>query len=215
MFVLSLLEGENLQHVSMSSAPNLEKAKELLIIALNTLDKISDKIECETTPDEIPRHSLINELDAIKDQEPWSAEDLFKTSVDFLQPILKQISIPLVFTNGDNQPANFLTNGREITGFVDFEKACFRDPLMGLAKYPVYDLHPLNRAGFVDMYLDIKGYARTDFASRLALMCLVTLQREIPIQATSVEEQRYQNHVIQLLKDSITRIHRQNQPENR
>jgi aminoglycoside phosphotransferase len=204
--VLSLLEGENLQHFSMRSKGHLEKSKALLITALSTLDKVTGDIERETTPDIVPRHSLMDELAAIKDQSPWNSEGLFRKAVDVLQPILEKITTPLVFTNGDYQPANFLTDGAKITGFVDFEKACFRDPLMGIAKYPVYDLHPLNKAGFVDSYLDTREYDRTDFASRLALMCLITLQREIPVRTTSEGEQTYLTHVTHLLKEAMTTI---------
>ena len=81
---------------------------------------------------------------------------------------------------GTHQPANFLTDGERVTGFLDFEVACFRDPLMGIAKYPVYDLHPLNKAGFVDLYLTSKGLDHTDFAPRLALMCLETCSEVCP-----------------------------------
>ena len=74
---------------------------------------------------------------------------------------------------------------------------------MGIAKYPVYDLHPLNKAGFVDFYLEAKGYDHTDFAPRLALMCLTTLQKEISLRPTNAGEESYQRHVLQLLRDSI------------
>ena len=66
-----------------------------------------------------------------------------------------------------HQPANFLTDGKTVTGFLDFEDACFRDHLLSIAKYPVYDLHPFDKAGFVDLYLDSMGLDRSDFAPRL------------------------------------------------
>ena len=126
--------------------------------------------------------------------------------ISCLRPRIERIATPLSFTNGDHQPANFLTDGERITGFLDFENACFRDPLMGIAKYPVYDLHPFNKAGFVGLYLSSRGYNRADFAPRLALMCLQTLQQEIPIKPASDDEKNYQQHVLKLLDDSIATV---------
>ena len=74
---------------------------------------------------------------------------------------------------------------------------------MSIAKYPVYDLHPFNKAGFVDLYLDSMGLSRSDFAPRLTLMCLVTLQREIPVQPDSEDQYRYQAHVLRLLDEAM------------
>ena len=144
-------------------------------------------------------------LDAIP-TGPWDGEATYANAVRTLKPVLSRIDTPLSFTNGDHQPANFLTDGKAVTGFLDFEDACLRDSLMSLTKYPVYDLHPFNKAGFVDLYLDRMGISRSDFAPRLAFMCLVTLQREIPVRPDSEDQSRYQAHVLRLLDEAMAGV---------
>lgn len=201
--ILSWLEGEDLQHFSMRSDAHTERASHLLIKALETLESITEAVGAQSSGNLLERRSLVMELDAIPKDGPWKSEPLFLKAVSSLSPVIEKLDTPVSFTNGDHQPANFLTDGERVTGFLDFEKACFRDPLMGITKYPVYDLHPLNKAGFVDRYLDSKGFDQIDFAPRLALMCLATLQGDIPVQPLSEGERRYQQHVLQLLDESI------------
>ena len=87
---------------------------------------------------------------------------------------------PRVALYGDFQPGNFMTDGEKITGYLDFESAAFRDVLHGLAKYRTHDLHPLNKAGAVNFYLDAHGITGASFAIRLAIWCLRTLCKEVP-----------------------------------
>ncbi|MEA2065220.1 MAG: phosphotransferase [Patescibacteria group bacterium] len=205
MMLLSFLEGENLQLFSMNSKAHAKKAKKLLLEALTTLENITEKIS-KDAGDELPSYTLMDELNAITEKPPWNSEKIFKEVVDFLTPVLRQISTSLIFTNGDYQPANFLTDGEKIVGFLDFENAKLRDPLMGIAKYPVYDLHPLNKAGFVDTYLTGRNFTEQQFFSRLSLFCLITLQKEISVHPTDKEEKVYQKRVLDLLERSLTGI---------
>lgn len=203
--VLSLLEGENLQHFSMRSKRHAEKAKELLTESFIRLESVTQKIS-QDAAELLPRFTLADELDIISGEGPWNGEKVFKEAVDFLFPLLPQISTPLVFTNGDYQPANFLTDGKRITGFVDFEGAQFCDPLLLPCKYITHDLHPLNKAGFIDFYLKKRGYTKHAFSIRLALFCLITLHYEIPVHPTDQGKQEYQKHVLRLLKESLKTI---------
>jgi len=198
MALLSFLNGENLQHFSMISESSVEKAKGLLLEALTSLENITAQIR-KDAGDLLQTQSLLDELMQIQNKAPWNSEKVFKEGVDFLVPVLRQISTPLVFTNGDCQPANFLTDGIKIVGFLDFEYARLRDPLMGLAKYPVYDIHPFNKAGFVEMYLRGRGFTEKQFLPRLALFCLSTMQKEISVHPADKEEQQYKRHVLGLL----------------
>jgi len=131
------------------------------------------------------------------------AMPIFRRAAEVLRPVLDDIRTPLVFSNGDYQPANFLTDGRTVTGFVDFEVACFQDPLIGFAKYPIYDLHPMNGAGLVDDMLDSFGYSRRDFAPRLALGCLMTLQKEVAVHPATADGRSYREHVLTILCDAL------------
>ncbi len=205
--ILSLLPGVNVQKLSMGTKEDLQKAKELIIDGIKRLTEITERISQEPIAQTLPHLHLIDQFKAIQNSEkPWSDELVFKDAIQKLKPVLEKISTPLVFTNGDYQPANFLTDRKKITGLVDFESASFQDPLIGLVKYPIYDLHPLNQAGFVDDFLKANGYSNADFAPRLALGCLMTLQKEIPVKNGSKEDNEYRDRVLGLLSIALEQL---------
>ncbi len=61
---------------------------------------------------------------------------------------------------------------------------------------------PLNKAGFVARYLSAHHLSEAELAPRLAVRCLRTLQREIPI-AVDVAENSYGSPVIQLVREAL------------
>jgi len=201
--VLSFLKGEDLQHFSMRSPEHTKQAIELLLEALESLERISAEVRASDTQVAFEDRSLLAELDAIP-SGPWDDDPTYDHAVRSIRPVLEEIETPLSFTNGDHQPANFLTDGDKIVGFVDFEDACFRDPLMGIAKYPVYDLHPLNKAGFCDLYLERNGFTSAEFSVRVALMCLATLQKGVRTRSKFAGEEKYKEHVLSLLVECVT-----------
>jgi len=201
MTVLSLLPGENLQTWSCKSLAGLEMAGEMVIEAVTRLHQLTEPLFQEKIFNWLPRKSLASELqDMIQGAGLWIKNAVFLEAVEKLTPVLDSIQTPLVFSNGDYQPGNFLSNGKELTGFVDFESACFEDPHIGFAKYRIYDLHPLNKAGVVERYLNINNLFESDFAPRLAVRCLWTLQNEITV---SESNQDYGRHVLRLLHNSL------------
>jgi aminoglycoside phosphotransferase len=201
MTVLSFLSGENLQTWSCKSSADLEMAIGMLFEAVARLHQLTEPLSQANTTDWLPRKTLAAELqDLIQPTSLWIKTAVFSEAVEKLMPALNSIQTPLVFSNGDYQPGNFLSDGKELTGFVDFENACFEDPHVGFAKYRIYDLHPLNKAGVVERYLQINNLSETDFAPRLAVRCLWTLQNEIPI---SERHRDYGQHVLRLLENSL------------
>lgn len=201
MTVLSFLSGENLQTWSCKSSADLEMASGILFEAVTRLHQLTESLSQEKISALLPRKSLATELqDVIQAAGLWIKNAVFSEAVEKLMPALNSIQTPLVFSNGDYQPGNFLSNGKELTGFVDFENACFEDPHVGFAKYRIYDLHPLNKAGVVERYLQINNLSESDFAPRLAVRCLWTLQNEIPV---SERNRDYSQHVLRLLENSL------------
>lgn len=204
MTVLSLLPGENLQTRSCQSSDELEMAGGLLIEAVARLHQLTEPLIQENIFDWLPRKSLADELQSvIQTGGLWMKTAVFSEAVEKLTPLLNSIQTPLVFSNGDYQPGNFLSNGNELTGFVDFESACFEDPHAGFAKYRIYDLHPLNKAGVVERYLNANDLSESDFAPRLAVRCLRTLQKEILV---SERNRDYGRHVLRLLENSLSLV---------
>lgn len=202
--VYSLLPGKNLQKLSMKSAEGLELAKKLLIDAVVNLINATDFIKNHEVSKFLPEVTLASELGVVNKQDnPWYQDELYKSAVAKLQPIIEGIQTPLVLTNGDYQPGNFLAENGVITGYLDFESPSFQDPLMGFVKYTIYDLLPLGRTNIVQVFLDRMGYSEQDFQCRLALGCLKTLQREIPVLGGDEEMQDYRARVLDLLQSSL------------
>lgn len=203
--VYSLLEGESLQHLSMRSEDGLHEAKGLLIQAVLELLNTSRFIADHEASKLFPRRTLLSELESVKrTPTAWHNAEIFQSAMKHLQGILPSIRTPLVFSNGDYQPGNFLARNGELTGFLDFESVSFQDPLMGFVKYPIYDLHPLSKTDVVEMFLDAMNFSQRDFSIRVALGCLKTLQKEIPFIQGNGETHRYRDRVLALLESALT-----------
>lgn len=202
--VLSLLPGVNLQALSEQGGRQLRRARGLLIDAVRWLHRLTPAVRQDPAAGVVPSGGLRHHLATIVGARgPWREAPVFRDACRRLDPVLGRCAVPLVFSNGDYQPANFLATENGLSGFLDFEVAWFEDPLYGFAKYPIYDLAPLNGAGAVDAFLGATGYTRRDFAPRLALGCLATLNRQIPVVGANA---RYRDHVLNLLRTSLSTL---------
>jgi len=200
----SLLPGIDLQKLSERSAEDCQTAADLVVDAATTLAELTSKLRSEPAADLLSTVGLTGELSRIVSGGGlWLRSETFLDAVERLRPLLAEAPEEPAFTGGDNQAGNFLTDGARVTGFVDFEMAGYRDFLLGFAKYPIYDLHPLNRAGMIEVLLREKGFSQRDFQIRLALGCLATLQREIPADGP---DNAYRTHVVGLLAKALDSI---------
>lgn len=205
MVVLSLLPGQDLQKMSTSSRAGLRIAGSLLVEAIDRLHTLTKAVYQERVSDLLPKRTMVQEFQQVlSDEGPWTQQEQFHTAAERLKPVLALNTTPLAFSNGDYQPGNFLANGDRLTGFLDFESACFEDPHIGLAKYMIHDLHPLNKAGLVRQYLQTHCLSEKDFAPRLALRCLATLQREVSVSGQ--EDAQYRRHVFDLLHRAFNQM---------
>jgi hypothetical protein len=204
MILLSLLPGIDLQKFSMGSPDRLEASKRIFLEGISRLSALTGPLSEAFDGRGIPRRTLLEQFEVAADgASDWWGVPAFRSASEALRPVLGSIDTPLVFTNGDYQPGNFLTDGHTVTGFLDFEGACFQDPLIGFAKYPIYDLHPLNKGGIIEYMLGALGYTQHDFAPRLALGCLTILRKEIAAHESPAEDPSYREHVLALLSDSV------------
>jgi len=202
--VYSFLEGKNLQKLSMGSEDELQEAKQMLVKAVLTLTGASSFLAKHEVSQWVPRRSLQLEWEAIKTSDSaWSREPIFQRAMQRIGGVLTEVTTPLVFSNGDYQPGNFLANNGRITGFLDFESPAFQDPLLGIVKYPIYDLHPLSKTDVVETFLNALGFGKRDFSIRLALGCLQTLQREIPVVVGEGDRVKYREHVLAVLASAL------------
>lgn len=205
--VYSFVPGENLQMLSMQSAKDLLLAKQLLVRAVIQLMAATDFLRNHEVSKILPEITLMDELEAVDTRDnPWRTEKPCRDAIQTLRNSLPIVETPLVLSNGDYQPGNFLAQDGKITGFLDFESPSFQDPLMGFVKYPIYDLYALARTDLIKTFLDASGFSEEDFDQRLALGCLKTLKREIPVSGngsvsgTGEDAQHYRERVLGLLK---------------
>jgi hypothetical protein len=204
--VSSYLPGTDLQRLSMASPAGLKTAGELVLEGIARLHSLTEAVRQEQIGRELPQTTLLTELRMVVERGgPWLQVPLFRQAVRQLVPILGEIRTPLVFSNGDYQPANFLSDRQRLVGFLDFELACFEDPHYGVAKYRVYDMAPFHQAGLVERYLESHHLSEVEFAPRLAIRCLWTLQREISLPGVNADNS-YRQHVIQLLRQALRQL---------
>jgi aminoglycoside phosphotransferase len=183
MTLLSVLPGQDLLGWSWN-APSSDQslALQLVLEGVEWLHALTEQLSQEPVAKQLPRKTLLDELqEVITDGGPWLDEPVFTQAIDLLWPIVTSIQVPLAFSSGDYNPGNFLFEGQKLTGCVDFTGACFEDPHVGMAMYWIYSWYPLDRAGIVERYLESHGLRVTDFASRLAVRCLRTLQQQIAV----------------------------------
>jgi hypothetical protein len=61
-------------------------------------------------------------------------------------------------------------------------------------------MYPLARTNLVQTFLAARGFSEQDFNYRLALGCLKTLRKEIPVSGGDEQTKRYRSKVFALLK---------------
>lgn len=177
-------QGENLLLWSLEgSVPHrVHQATTIGIAAIDQMHGITDALQADPIGVELPRRPLSLEVQEIADKGgPWLRDPLFADVLERTGNRAAGISVPLVYTNDLNFP-NFLRvlEGR-VTEWV-YPWGHFGDPLLGLAKFWTYDCYPFVHTGFVERYLYEHGVTRRDFAPRLAVRTLWTLQREVPVE---------------------------------
>ena len=204
IMLTSVLEGINLQKLSMSSNEGLERAKNLLMQAIDQLIDVSDPIKAHPKAKGIETKTLKDELEVIETHDSgWVRNGIFSHAYEQISRIAADMKDQKFAFFGDLQPGNFLSDGVRITGFLDFENAAFGDILLGLAKYKTHDLHPLNKAGVVEEYLARHHIQDSVFAVRVAIWCLRTLDREAPAGVGNEKPRGYRKHLLTLLDNAM------------
>ncbi len=183
MTLLSVLPGQDLLSWSWDAqAADVDHAVRLVLDGVDRLHRLTGALEQEPVAQQLSHRTLLMELqEVVADGGPWLDEPIFAQAVERLLPIVAAIDLPLAFSSGDYNPGNFLFEGDALTGFIDFTLPCFEDPHVGMAMYWIYSWYPLNRAGIVERYLERQRLSFADFAPRLAVRCLRTLQQQIAV----------------------------------
>jgi aminoglycoside phosphotransferase (APT) family kinase protein len=185
MAVYSVLPGRNLLQLIYQACRNEKLVlAELLLDAIDRLQAVTPHLKTLLTQGELgdllPHRGLSYELRAATMGEAQWGDPAFTRAVEVLTPLVDQVEAPACFWNGDSNPANFLCDGRRLTGFVDFAHASWHDPHYGLARFTVYHWVHLDRPLLFQRYRERHHLSERDFALRSAVHCLWMLQTSVP-----------------------------------
>ncbi len=200
--LMSELRGDPLPWLGLNSLAEADLTCRLVQQGVLGLHQLTERIARHEIAAELPRVTLLSELEGIiKRGGKWFEVELFARAVDLLQSMLPEIDTPLVFSNGDYNPLNFLYVGNALTGWIDFEGACFEDPLIGFAKFQLFAEDDYGwgagmKAGLIERFLYNQNLTRNDFAPRLILRCLRHLQ-EVPVGGDA-------DYMLKVLKEVVS-----------
>ena len=207
MLVMSEISGRALPWCDLKSLNEAHLACCIMIEGVGRLHALTVQMSALDTGKIFPRMTLIGELNQIKvEAGEWMQVSLFQRALETLSEVIPQISTPLAFTNGDYNPINFLYDGKELCGFVDFEEACFEDPHIGFAKFLIWSYDDYGwgtgvKAGLVERYLYTRNLSQREFAPRLVLRCLRHLILEAKVGESANEIGR--SHILNLVKQGL------------
>lgn len=181
--LLNVLPGQDLLSWAWDAPPeDVNHAIELVLQGIDRLHEMTEPLNQELLAQQLPHRTLLMELQRVLDDGgPWLNELIVAQAIERLLPIVQSIQTPLAFSSGDYNQGNFLFDGDTLTGFIDFTGACFEDPHIGMAMYWIYSWYPLDKAGIIEHYLKQQHLSFADFAPRLAIRCLRTLQQQIAV----------------------------------
>lgn len=207
MLVLSELPGKALPWCGLDSLAEADLACRLTIEAVDRLHALTPELLASDAARFLPRRTLADEYARLQAYAgPWSEVALFREALAAVGPLPAADETPLVFSNGDYNPLNFLHDGGKLCGFVDFEHACFEHPHIGFARfliwtYDAYGWGTGGKAGLVERYLYRRNVSRREFAPVLALRGLSHLVREA--STSGPEDSRGRKHLLGIIADAL------------
>ena len=178
----------------------------LLIAGVDWLHELTPQVAQHALGRTLPRFTLMSERsDIVSRGGPWLEVDVFAQALQLLRQVLPHIDTPLVFSNGDYNPFNFLHAGDQLTALLDFAGACFEDPYIGFAKFLIWGFDggwsPGMKSGLVERYLYAHHVGRAVFAPRLVLRCLRHLQHEVSL--TSEQDAQPRAYMLRVLAEGM------------
>lgn len=178
---MSVLPGEPLPWLGLTDLATANQTCQLLLEGVERLHRLTPAISAHPVAAQLSWRTLMSELEQVLQAGgTWRTIPLVQQAIAYLKQALPRISTPLVFSNGDYNPLNFLHTDGRLSGFVDFEHACFEDPLLGFAKFVVWANDDWGwgagqKVGLVERVLYRHNATRAEFLPRLLLRCLQSL----------------------------------------
>lgn len=181
--VMSVVPGEALPWIDVSDVGTADRTCRVLFDAIDRLHALTPRIAAHAC--DVPTRTLDQELATVAERKsPWRDLPVFQNALDALHKHVPRHRRPLVFSNGDYNPLNVLADDVGLRGWVDFEHACFEDPLIGLPKFLFWSEDSgwslATRVGLVERFLYRHHVAPTTFMVRVVLRGLTHLHDTTP-----------------------------------
>ena len=205
--LLSQLRGASIPWCGISSLNEADMSCRLALEAIRRLHATTSRLIEQGAIALLPSFTLKQEhRSTIQEAGSWLQVDLFRRAVETITTAIEVDVTPLVFSNGDYNPLNFLVDRGEISGFVDFEGACFENPHIGFAKFAIWEPDGFGwgtgaKVGLIERYLYSRNLSRRDFAPILILRCLRHLIRETSVKKPKDEPMR--RHMFGLIEKGL------------
>lgn len=181
------LKGKSLQWLGVKDLNTADSTCQLAIKAIKTLHSLTPDILNHKISRIIPVKTLKDELNfLIENSSEWKNNQVFQTALELMKKQVPKVTTPLVFSNGDYNPLNFICEEDRILGWIDFEHACIEDPYIGLAKFFLwadddYGWGMGRKSGLVEKFLFENAVAPHEFYIRLILRGLTYIQNKSTI----------------------------------
>lgn len=204
ILLLSELPGQPLPWLGLTDLATASQTCCLLQQAIDGVHAATPLVRTHPVRDILPSVTLEDELRTIVARGgPWFDVALIGEAIELMTKALPSLVTPLVFSNGDYNPLNFLHVGPEVTGWLDFEAARFEDPYIGFAKFllwadDAYGWGAGAKAGLVERYLYAHNLAASAFLPRLLLRGLTYLQDH--------STEKPPRHLLHVIEDAVNRL---------
>ena len=200
LLVMEEMPGKPLSFCGKPSLDDMDLTCRLLPQAIRRLHELTEAVRASAVGADLPARTLVDEYEEIQRvggpclDHPQVAE-----AMRALRPALERVATPLVFTNGDYNPINFLQHDGHLTAWLDFTHACFEDELIDFGKFVAWSYDcgwwAATKSGLIERFLYDRGLSRADFAPRLALRCLRLLQTD----PNATPGDKYHQHMLATL----------------
>lgn len=213
LVVLSELPGRSLPWCGITSLAEADLACRLTLEGVARLHHLTARVQEFDAASSFPQNTLAAEYAAtVAAMGEWRNVGIFQEAVEAVGETLAEADTPLVFSNGDYNPLNFLCDGQALSGFIDFEGACFENPHIGFAKFLIWSRDEYGwgtgkKAGLVERYLYTQNVSRRAFAPILVLRCLRHLIQEV--SPTDSKDEAAREHMLQLITEGVQAIERE------
>jgi len=200
------LPGHPLPWLGLTDLSTAYRTCQLLQKGVERLHALTPHVLAHPIAKIVPSITLESELQSIISRRgAWFDVPIFAEAVMLVEAMLPRFASPLVFSNGDYNPLNFLVNDDAIVGWIDFDHACFEDPYIGFAKFLLladdeYGWGAGAKAGLVERYMYEHQMAPAAFLVRLVLKGLQHIQATDPANPP--------HYMVQVITEAMSRLTR-------